>query len=134
MMWKFDFSKFFDSTFDVRIESSFLRAIWTWPIARFNIWNFQTELTIKGNKTRFVPYKSWDLLDRKIGVHVTDVITFIRDTFPDLEDTILYHIFPHIFVHLPTVRILHYRFLDFKKLDGVIYKRHDLMSFFKDLW
>ena len=53
--------------------------------------------------------------------------------FPDFEHVILYHISPHIFVHLPTAWIIHYRFLDYKKLDGVIYKKDDLMSFFQEL-
>ena len=69
-----------------------------------------------------------------IGFLSLSFITFIRNTFPDLENVILYHISPHIFVHLPTVRIIHYRFLDHKKLDGVIYKKDDLMSFFQELW
>ena len=81
----------------------------------------------------FLIMSTYSLLDRKIGVHVADVITFIRNTFPDLEHVILYHIYPHIFVHLPTARAIHYRFLDYKKLDGVIYKKDDLMSFFQEL-
>ena len=116
----------FHSKFQMIIESSFLRTIWTRPTVIFEIWNLQIKLVIDWKNTRFVPYKvlAWRTnyvffifitIDRKVGVHVTDVITFIRNTFPDLETIILYHISPHIFVHfLPTVRIIYYRFLDYK--------------------
>ena len=67
------------------------------------------------------------------GFQVSDVFNFIRDTFPEMEATILYHICPRVFVHLPTVRMIHYRFLDFTKLEGVIYKKSDLMTFFEEI-
>ena len=47
----------FHSKFQMRIESSFLRTIWTRPTVRFEIWNLQIKLVIDWKNTRFVPYK-----------------------------------------------------------------------------
>ena len=142
MMWKYNFFKFFHSTFDVRIESSFLRAIWTRPIVRFNIWNFQTKLTIEGKKTRFVLYKSLAWRTN----HVFFILITIHPTpFPfsafrvncQFVEILHFHSSCNVskFLHL-TFPMLnrHYRFLDLKKLDNAIYKKQDLMTFFQELW
>ena len=89
----------FHSKFQMRIESSFLRTIWTRPTVRFEIWNLQIKLVIDWKNTRFVPYKvlAWRTNYVFFMLQMSSLLFAIH--FPILRLS-YYIIFPLIFLFI----------------------------------